>query len=76
MAFSLGLFLLMPVFTDRPAELMLNVMIVMITSIVLFMVCEIIMGSLLEALLLLTLIVWMIGIVFLYLGKKNLSKIE
>ncbi|MFQ5884719.1 MAG: hypothetical protein ACE5IO_06430 [Thermoplasmata archaeon] len=76
MAFSLGLFLLMPVFSDKPAELMGNVMIMMVSSMVLFIVCVIIMNSLLEALLLMTLLVWMIGATFLYLGKKNLSRIE
>jgi len=75
-AFSLGLFLLMPVFTDKPAELMANVMIVMITSIVLFIVCTIIMEGFLGALLLLTLMIWVLGIIFLYLGKRNLSRIE
>lgn len=74
--FSLGLFLLRPVFTDKPAELMGNVMIMMVSSMVLFIVCVIIMNSLLQALLLMTLLVWMIGATFLTRGKRNLSRIE
>lgn len=75
-AFSLGLFLLMPVFTDKPAELMGNVMIVMITSIVVFVVSFVLIKDFLGSLLLFTAIVWMLGTAFLYMGKMNLSRIE
>jgi hypothetical protein len=66
----------MPVFTDKPAELMVNVIIVMITSIVVFVVSMILMKGLLEGLLLFMAIVWLLGATFLYLGKMNLTQIE
>jgi len=74
-AFVLGLFLLMPVFSDKPAELMGNMMIVMFVSIFLFIFSGIIFGRNL-GILVLIIISWLLGIVFLYLGKRNLSKIE
>ena len=71
-AFTLGLFLLMPVFSEKPAELMGNAMILMMVSIGLFIVSTIVFGFLL----LYVPLIWLVGIVFLYLGKRNLSRIE
>lgn len=71
-AFTLGLFLLMPVFSEKPTELMGNAMILMMVSIGLFIVSTIVFGFLL----LYVPLIWLVGIVFLYLGKRNLSRIE
>ena len=71
-AFALGLFLLMPVFSEKPADLMANIMIVMMGSIGLFIVSTIVFGLPL----LYVPLSWLVGIVFLYLGKRNLSRIE
>jgi hypothetical protein len=73
---TLGLFLLRPVFTDKPAEMMGNLMMVMMASIFVFIAATIIVDSFLGALLLMTLIFWMSGILLLYLGKRNLNRIE
>ncbi len=71
-ALALGLFLLMPVFTEKPAGLMGNVMILTMVSVGLFMVSVIVF----DLPLLYLPLIWLLGIVFLYLGKKNLSRIE
>ena len=70
--FALGFFLLMPVFSEKPAELMVNVMILTMVSVGLFIVSTIVFGL---PLLYLPLI-WLLGVVFLYLGKRNLGRIE
>ncbi|MCK5548665.1 MAG: hypothetical protein KAI64_06595, partial [Thermoplasmata archaeon] len=75
-AFALGLFLFKPVFTDKPAELMVHVMILMMTSVFLFIFSFELMGTILGGISMFTLIIWILGITFLYLGKKNLSRIE
>jgi len=71
-ALALGLFLLMPVFTENPAGLMGNVMILTMVSVGLFMVSVIVF----DLPLLYLPLIWLLGIVFLYLGKRNLSRIE
>ncbi|NIM96614.1 MAG: hypothetical protein GTO24_00600, partial [candidate division Zixibacteria bacterium] len=86
LAFVLGLFLLMPAFSEKSVRFMLNILIVIFVSIGLFV------GSLfglmrifpdlemdvglLYVLLLQTALSWLVGIVFLSLGSKNLSRIE
>ncbi len=74
-AFALGLFLLMPVFSDKPAELMGNIMILMFVSIFSFIFVMEIFGQPLGPYLLI-LLEWVLGIVFLSLGKRHLSRIE
>jgi len=85
-AFVLGLFLVMPVFSEKSLRFMLNILIVIFVSIGLFL------GSLfslmailpelerdlgfLYVLLLQTALSWIVGIVFLSLGSRNLSRIE
>jgi len=71
-AFALGLFLLMPVFSEKPAELMVNAMILTMVSAGLLMVSMIVF----DLPLLYLPLIWLLGIVFLYLGKRNLGRIE
>jgi len=71
-AFALGLFLLMPVFSEKPSDLMGNIMILMMVSLGMFIVSTIVFGLPL----LYVPLSWLVGIVFLYLGKRNLSRIE
>jgi len=84
--FVLGLFLLIPVFSEKSVRFMVNVLIVIFVSIGLFA------GSLLGlmrmfpdletimrlwgVLLLQTSLSWMVGVVFLFLGSRNLNRIE
>jgi len=83
-AFVLGLFLLNPVFSIKSVKLWLNVMIVQFVSIGLFAVSILVLargepepiGGILYVQLLQTVLSWLVGIVFLYLGKRKLSRIE
>jgi hypothetical protein len=75
-AMALGLFLLMPVFSNKPAELMGNIMILMVTSMVLFIVSVILGPTYWAAMGILVMMVWILGTVLLVLGKRNLNKIE
>ena len=85
-AFVLGLFLLNPAFSPKSIKLGLNIIIAVFLSIGLFAVSllslmrvgvwsETIGGMLYVQLLQVTLS-WLVGIVFLYLGKRRLSRIE
>lgn len=74
-AFALGLFLLKPVFTDKPADLMMNIMIIMFVTMFVFITFGIIVGGLLGLLLFIA-IMWIAGIMLLYSGKKKISSIE
>jgi hypothetical protein len=75
-AMALGLFLLMPVFSDKPAELMGNVMIMMVTSMVLFIVSVILGPTYWAGMGVLVAMVWVLGLVLLALGRKKLNRIE
>ena len=83
-AFVLGLFLLNPVFSVKSVKLWLNVMIVQFVSIGLFAVSILVLmrgepepiGGILYVQLLQTVLSWLVGIVFLYLGKRKLNRIE
>jgi hypothetical protein len=83
-AFVLGLFLLNPAFSPKSVKLWLNVMIVQFVSIGLFVVSMFVLtgqgaepiGGILYIQLLQTVLSWLVGIVFLYLGKRKLSRIE
>ncbi len=68
--FALGLFLRMPAFSQQ--SLGLNATIVMMVSMGLFVVSALV----LDLPLLYIPLIWVVGIVFLYLGKRNLSRIE
>jgi len=70
--FASGLFLLMPAYTEKGGEFMLDVMVVAMMSMGLFMVSLIV----LDEVMMLPVLHWIVGIVFLYLGKKNLDRIE
>jgi hypothetical protein len=74
-AFALGLFLMIPVFTDKPAELMGNIMIIMFVSIFLFIMSIILFDGIFVMISMLVM-VWLLGISFLYMGKLRLSNIE
>ncbi len=84
--FVLGLFLLMPVFSEKSVRFMVNILIVIFVSIGLF--AGSLLGlmrvfpdfeadvGLLYVLLLQTALSWVVGFVFLSLGSRNLSRIE
>ena len=85
-AFVLGLFLLMPVFSEKSVRYMLNILIIIFVSIGLFIGSMLgLMGilpdletelRLLYTLLLQTTLSGIVGYVFLLLGSRNLSRIE
>lgn len=70
--FALGLFLLMPAYTEKGGEFAFNLMIIIFTSMGLFAVAMIVF----DTILVLPLLHWGVGIAILYLGKNHLSKIE
>ena len=74
-AFALGLFLMMPVFSEKPGELMGNAMVIMMVSMGVFIISIEIFGGIFGLLMVIA-INWIIGIVFLSLGKRKLSSIE
>ncbi|MCW4053209.1 MAG: hypothetical protein NWE78_08400, partial [Candidatus Bathyarchaeota archaeon] len=85
-AFVLGLFLLNPAFSEKSVKLWLNIMVAIFVSIALFAASlvsliavgafsETIMGTL-QLQLLQSALSWLVGVVFLYLGKRRLSRIE
>lgn len=71
-AFASGLFLLMPAYTEKGGEFVLDTMVIMMVSMGLFAVTVIVF----DEILMLPLLHWVVGITFLYLGKINLSSIE
>ncbi|MCP8304656.1 MAG: hypothetical protein H3Z50_04200 [archaeon] len=77
-AFALGLFLLNPAFSDKSGNFILNIFIVPNVSLGLTLVPLLVFD--LPALDSLSYVIiplsWLLGIVFLYLGKRNLSRIE
>jgi len=84
--FVLGLFLLNPAFSPKSLKLGLNVIISIFVSIGLFAVSLLslmrvgawseTMEGMLYVYLLQVVLSWLLGIIFLYLGKKRLSRIE
>jgi hypothetical protein len=80
--FALGLFLIHPAFSEKGGDYMLNLMIIMQGWVGLSIVSLIVFGrafhlGLYETLLYVTVpLSWLIGIVFLYVGKRRLSRIE
>ena len=85
-ALVLGLFLLIPAFSEKSVKFMLNILIVTFVSIGLFLgplfgLLKVFPGLesdelLLYVLLLQNALSWLVGIMFLSLGKRNLSRIE
>ncbi|MBU7013762.1 MAG: hypothetical protein HXS43_02940 [Theionarchaea archaeon] len=67
-----GLFLLMPAYTERGGEFLLDVMVLVMISLGLFAVSL----SVLEEILTLPFLHWGVGIAVLYIGKRNLNRIE
>jgi hypothetical protein len=68
-AFALGLSLLNPAFSSKSGSFMVNMMIIPNTGVVLLIVTESNWGLYIP-------VIWSIGIVFLYLGMRKLSRIE
>ena len=83
-AFVLGLFLLNPAFSEKSVKLWINIMIAMFVSIGLFAVSLFVLmigrsepiSGIVYVQLVQTPLSWLVGIVFLSLGKRNLSRIE
>jgi len=80
-ALALGLSLLNPQFSENTREqmlgLMINAQVAMFTSIGIFIGSQVILDlGFFNTLLLQTVVIWLLGIVFLYLGKRKLSRIE
>jgi len=87
-AFVLGLFLLNPAFSAksmmRPGPQWLNILMVEFVSVGLFVVSMFVLargepepiGGMLYIQLMQTVLSWLVGIVFLYFGKRKLSRIE
>lgn len=81
-AFVLGFSLLNPAFSDKSGNYLLNLMIVMYSQIGLFLAPLIVLGKVFDLGLYQTLfyvtvpLSWLVGIVFLYLGKRKLDRIE
>ncbi len=76
--FAIGLFLLNPVFSDKSGNFVFNIFITPNIWLVLFIVSLIIFDlGLLDSLSYFMIpISWILGIIFLYLGKRNMSRIE
>jgi hypothetical protein len=72
-AFALGYSLRFPAYTEK--ESILNLMVVSMFTFFTFMFCLILLGEKLGLLSLLV-ISWLIGVVFLFIGKRNLNSIE
>jgi len=81
-AFVLGLFLLNPAFSEKSSSYMLNLMVTMYLQVGLFLGPMIVLkqtlglGTLSSTLFATIPLGWVVGIVFLYLGKRKLDKIE
>ncbi len=80
-ALALGLSLLNPEFSENTRAqmlgLMINAQVVMFLSIGIFIGSGIVLDlGFFDTLLLQTAVIWLLGIVFLYLGKKRFSRIE
>jgi hypothetical protein len=80
-ALALGLSLLNPEFSENTRTqmlgLMINAQVAMFASIGIFIGSQIVLDlSFFSTLTLQTVIIWLMGIVFLYLGKEKLSRIE
>ena len=73
--FALGVFLMFPVFSDKPSELMLNAMAVLMVSIFLFIFLEILIGGPWN-LPLMIVMYWAIAATALSVGKKRLLNLE
>lgn len=75
MLFALGIFLLMPAYTEKGGEFVRNLMIVVQGSIFLFIACLILFGET-QGMLLMILLSWLLGMTLLFLGKRHLSRME
>jgi hypothetical protein len=80
-AFALGLFLLIPAFSEKSGEFAANIMILSMFSILLFISSrEILLAvnikSLVSVQILQIVLSWVVGIAVLFLGKERLRKIE
>jgi len=74
-ALSLGIFLIFPVFSEKPAEAMGNAIIIMMLSIFIFIFSIIVFGEIFGMTFTVAFF-WLLGILFLWIGKIRLSKLE
>ncbi|KYK31689.1 MAG: hypothetical protein HXS48_18445 [Theionarchaea archaeon] len=74
-ALALGLYLLMPAYTEKGGEFILNLVIIMQGSIFLFLACLILFGET-RGMLVMILLSWLLGMTLLFLGKRHLSRME
>jgi hypothetical protein len=84
-AFVLGVFLLNPAFSQKSLKLGINIVLTMLSSITLFMIALFIVSpvfvssapeGMLHLQLTQTALNWIVGLIFLMLGKRKLSRIE
>lgn len=75
MAFALGIFLLIPAYAEKGGEYMLNMVIIIQVSLFLFIGCIEIFGEM-KGLFMMILFSWLLGVAFLLLGKRKLSRME
>jgi len=73
--FALGLFLVIPAYSEKGGALMINLMIVVMFSIGLFEVSRIVFGKSMAVVGAIVLN-WLVGIVVLSLGKRHLNRME
>ncbi len=73
--FALGLFLLMPAFSDKGGEFLSTAMVVVMFAAISFILSLIFLGPV-QGLALTLGLSWLIGVVALFLGGKNLGRIE
>jgi len=74
-AFVLGLFLAYPEFSEKPEVMVAKGMIANVVIIFLFFPTVVLLGET-WGLIILTSTIWILGAIFLYLGKTNISKVE
>jgi len=85
-AFVLGLFLLNPVFSEKSGKLGLNIVVAVVVSIGLFAISlfslmrvgvwSVAIEGIFSVQILQTVLSWIVSIMFLYLGKRRISRIE
>jgi hypothetical protein len=80
-ALALGLALLRPQFSDNARDqmgsLMLNANVAMVASIGVFIGFMVVLDwDIFHTLVMQNTVIWLLGIIFLYLGKRKLSRIE
>lgn len=73
--FALGLFLMMPAFSDKGGEFLTTAMVVVMFASISFILSLIFLGPV-RGLALILALSWLVGAIILFLGRKNLGRIE